>query len=110
MDRWFPDGALVQVVQDVPEEEDSPTYVCPRIMVKDSELDHPLLLLIDPEVKSSYARLNYVEDYGTTPDRTELLFYTDAGLYHISSYLTPEAKAQAQRYREAAPDVYEPGR
>jgi len=106
IDRWFPDGALVQVVEDVPEEDDSTTYICPRIVVTDSDLQSPELLLVAPEVKSTFTRLVEVEDYGTTPSRTDLLFHTTTGTYHVTSYLSDTARAYARRQREEHPDVY----
>jgi hypothetical protein len=107
LDRMFPDGAFVHVVQDVPEEEDGPTYVCPRIMVTKEDLKRPELMLVAPGVKSTYITLTEIEDYATTPTRQDVLFHTEIGdIYRVTSYLTDFSRQFAHQERTQHPDLY----
>ena len=107
LDRMFPDGAFVHVVEDVPEEEDGPRYVCPRIVVVKEDLKRPELMLVAPGVKSTYTTLVEIEDYATTATRTDVLFHTENDdTYRVTSYLTPENKTFAHRERTEHPDLY----
>lgn len=107
LDRMFPEGAFVHVVQDVPEEEDGPRYVCPRIVVTKEDPKTPELMLVAPGVKSTYITLTEIEDYATTPDRQDVLFHTENGdTYRVTSYLTEFSKTFAHRERTEHPDLY----
>lgn len=107
LDRMFPDGAVVHVVQDVPEEEDGPTYICPRIVVTKENLKRPELKLVAPGIKSTDITLVEIEDYATTPTGTDVLFHAENDdIYRVTSHLTPERKTFAHRERTEHPDLY----
>jgi hypothetical protein len=103
----FPDGAFVHVVQDVPEEEDGPRYVCPRIVVTKEDLKRPELMLVAPGVKSTDITLVEIEDYATTLSRQDVLFHTESGdTYRVTSYLTDFSRQFAHQERTQHPDLY----
>jgi hypothetical protein len=106
LDRWFPDGAFCVLVRDVPEEEDAPSWVCPRLVVEDQGAEGPTLRIVVPGLKTTITRLRWIEDYATTPDRFDVLVHTDAATYRMTTYLTDESRVYARRERMEHPEMY----
>jgi hypothetical protein len=105
-DQWFPDGALVAVCSDVPEEsaEDSVVFVCPRVVIDDSSR-RPVFHVVCPSVKVSSFGVRSVEVRSEDPPDIVVLSEVDQFYRFVRPWSAQDVEF-ARRERELLPDLY----
>jgi hypothetical protein len=112
-DRWFPQGALVEVVVDVPGNPDAPTFLTSRVLAASSEQLRVRLIALD--VKATEFDVGSLEDFRSDAERAsggsfvDIVLNDSAGLphYRLTNHIEPQAAQTLLEQKMSTPWLWE---